>query len=129
MVDTPIYVIEIGTREHVKNKGVWKDMKFIVQGVIFQQHFFLMELGGTKMVLGMDWLASLGNTEANFRKLSLKWKQNDHCFSIIGDPALSVVQVSWKAVMKAMQGEGVGGNVECTEDGERGKELLIDDKT
>ncbi|PNY05566.1 retrotransposon-related protein [Trifolium pratense] len=34
-----------------------------------------MELGGIEMVLGMDWLASLGNIEANFKKLILKWEQ------------------------------------------------------
>jgi hypothetical protein len=32
-----------------------------------------MELSGSEMVLGMDWLADLGNVEANFGELSLKW--------------------------------------------------------
>lgn len=67
VVDTLIYVIKVGIREHVKNKGVFRDLNFTVQGVNFQQHFFLMEQGGAEMVLGMDWLASLDNIEANFR--------------------------------------------------------------
>jgi len=31
------------------------------------QQFFFMELRGTDLVLGMDWLASLGNVKANFK--------------------------------------------------------------
>lgn len=84
--DTPIYVVEIGTGEQIRNKGVCKNLSFKVQGIEFQQHFFLMELGGTKMVLGMHWLASLGDVEANFRNLSLKWKKNGEKFLISGEP-------------------------------------------
>lgn len=66
LVETPPYVIEVGNGERVKYQGICEGLRFMVQGVEFNQHFFLMELGGTDMVLGMDWLASLGNIEANF---------------------------------------------------------------
>lgn len=46
--DTPIYVVEIGTGDKVRNKGVCKKLKFTVQGVEFIQNFFLMELGELK---------------------------------------------------------------------------------
>lgn len=108
VMETPMYIIEIGTREQVKIKGVCKNLKIQVQGVEFQQHFFLIELGGTEMVLGMDWLASLGNIEANFRNLSLKWVKEGSGHIIRGDPELSTAQASWKAVLKALQGERMG---------------------
>jgi predicted aspartyl protease len=66
VVDTPAYVIEVGNGERVKNQGVYEGLEFQIQEVKFKQHFFIMELGGSEMVLGMDWLASLGNIEANF---------------------------------------------------------------
>lgn len=88
MADTPVYVIEVGNGEKVRNQGVCEGLQFQVQGVEFNQHFFLMELGGSDMVLGMDWLASLGNIEANFGELCLKWKQGGQKYSIQGDPAL-----------------------------------------
>ncbi|CAI8600146.1 unnamed protein product [Vicia faba] len=40
---------------------------------VIKQHFFITELGGSEMVLGMDWLASLGNIEPNFGNLCLRW--------------------------------------------------------
>lgn len=51
---------------------VCKNLKFTVQGVEFQQNFFIMELGGTELMLELDWLPSLGNIEANFRKLCFR---------------------------------------------------------
>ena len=57
LTETPSYVIEVGNGEKVRNQGVCEDLQFQIQGVEFKQHFFLMELGGSEMVLGMDWLA------------------------------------------------------------------------
>ena len=50
------------------------------------QHFFIMELGSTDLVLGMDWLASLWNVKANFKTLFLTWGDKDDKTSIRGDP-------------------------------------------
>ncbi|PNY13745.1 hypothetical protein L195_g010411 [Trifolium pratense] len=102
----PIYVIEVRTGERVRNRGVCKELNFKILGVAFQQNIFLMELGGIEMVLGIDWLASLGDIEASFKKLILKWENEGNSFSIQGDPALCTMQTSWKVMMKTLQGEG-----------------------
>lgn len=54
--DTPEYTVVLGTREKVSNKGVCRKVKMMLQGVEFHQNFFMMYLGGTEVVLGMDWL-------------------------------------------------------------------------
>ncbi|KAI5393944.1 hypothetical protein KIW84_060872 [Lathyrus oleraceus] len=61
--------------------------------------------GGPDMVLGMDWLTKLGNIEANFGELCLKWKLGGQKYSIQGDPALFT---SWKTMLKALTDDGVG---------------------
>lgn len=65
MGETPRYVKELVTR--VSNKGVCKGVKIWVQRMEIVQKKFMIELGGTEMVLGMDWLASLGDIKANFK--------------------------------------------------------------
>ena len=52
------------------------------------QSFFLLELGGVVVVLGMDWLSSLGNILPNFQKLTIRWKENGVVKMIQGDPTL-----------------------------------------
>jgi len=37
-----------------------------IQGLKFKQGFFVFDLGGVDMVLGMTWLASLGVIRAKF---------------------------------------------------------------
>lgn len=41
--DTPEFVVEVGTGDKVKNRGICKHVDLLVQGVRIQQHFFLME--------------------------------------------------------------------------------------
>lgn len=47
-------------------------LEFKIQDIPFHLNFFIMELRGSKMVLGMDWLTSFGTIEANFGNLCLK---------------------------------------------------------
>jgi hypothetical protein len=107
LVDTPTYVIEVGNGEKVRNHGVCESLKFNIQGVDFKQNFFIMELSGSEMVLGMDWLASLGNIEANFGNLCLKCEVDGQKYTIQGDPAMCNSQATWKAVIKALSNEGI----------------------
>ncbi|CAJ2652809.1 unnamed protein product [Trifolium pratense] len=60
------------------------------------------------MVLGMDWLASLGNVEANFGDLCLKCEVDGQKYTIQGDPAMCNNQATWKAMIKALSNEGIG---------------------
>ena len=65
--------IEVGNGQKEKGTRVCHGVKLAVQGLDITQHFFLIELGGTKVILGMGWLSSLGKIEANFKELHLKW--------------------------------------------------------
>lgn len=64
------------------------------------------------MVLGMDWLASLGDIEANFRNLVLKWGTSADRIILRGDPALCKGTMSLKTIIKALQNEGEGYYIE-----------------
>jgi hypothetical protein len=108
VVDTPTYVIEVGNGEKVRNNGVCEGLQFNIQGVEFKQHFFIMVLSGSEIVLGMDWLASLGNIEANFSNLCLKCELDGKKYTIQGDPAMCNSQATWKTMIKALSDEGMG---------------------
>lgn len=103
--DTAEYTIEVGNGEKLTHKGVCAGLEVEVQGIPIAQNFFLMSLAGTDMVLGMDWLASLGDIKANFKNLEIKWRSGGQRFKIKGEPSLSKHQTSLKTVLKAMQQE------------------------
>ena len=69
--------MEVGTSQKAANKEVYKKVTIKAQGILIEQSFFLLELGGVDVVLVMDWLSSLGDIRANFQKLFTTSKQGD----------------------------------------------------
>ena len=106
--ETPEYSVEVGNGQVEKSKGVCKDVSIWVQGIEIQQPFFLMELGGTDVILGVDWLASLGDIKANFQKMTISWRTKETLQGIHGDPSLCRAKSSWKATLKALRDDGEG---------------------
>lgn len=104
--ETPGYSVQIGTGEQIWNKGVCKNLRLEVQGVVVEQNFFMMDLGGTEVVLGMDWLASLGDIKANFKNLIIRWRQGGNQLELKRDPSLCKTQASWKSMVKNLLNEG-----------------------
>ena len=84
----PTFTMEVGNGQREKGEGVCYGVKMLVQGILIQQNFFLMELRGTEVILGMDWLSSLGKIEVDFHEMTLKWKADGKVWEIIGDPAI-----------------------------------------
>ena len=69
---------------------------------------FSWSLGGTEVILGMDWLSSLGKIEADFYEMSLKWRKDGEQYEIRGDPTLCHAQTSWKSALKMLKEDGEG---------------------
>lgn len=64
-------------------------------------------LGGVDVVLGMEWLASLGEIRANFEQLTLALKIDGKKIILKGEPELSKKYASFNSILKALQhGEG-----------------------
>ena len=52
------------------------------------------------VILGMQWLHTLGVTEVDWRKLTLTFIQNGKKVVLRGDPSLTKARVSLKHMMK-----------------------------
>ncbi|WVY98439.1 hypothetical protein V8G54_030590 [Vigna mungo] len=60
-----------------------------VQGLQIQQEFFVFSLGVADIVLGLEWLASLGEIKADFGNLRLAIRKGQEEHILVGDPSLS----------------------------------------
>ena len=60
------------------------------------------------MVLGMEWLASLGEIRANFRELTLKIPTTEGSFTLKGEPAMARFAISLRSIVKVLWNEGEG---------------------
>ncbi|XP_057424795.1 uncharacterized protein LOC130718278 [Lotus japonicus] len=105
--DTPSYVVEVGDGHKISCKGVCKDVSLLLHNVPVNQQFYLFGLGGVDIVLGLEWLASLGDIRANFEQLTLRFTMNGQKLSLQGDPELCKKDASLNSLLKALQhGEG-----------------------
>lgn len=65
------------------------------------------------VILGMQWLHSLGVTEVDWRNLAMTFQYEGRKVMIKGDPSLTKTRVSWKTMMKTWGVEDQGYLVEC----------------
>ena len=104
----PTFTIEVGNGQRERGEGVCCGVTLLVQEVTITQNFFLMELGGSEVVLSIDWLASLGKIMADFQELYLQWRADGRDWKIYGDPPLCHSQASWKTTFKMLKDDGEG---------------------
>ena len=57
---TVSFEVKVANGETIKTKGVCVDVKVVMQGHIFSMDLNVLPLGDCKLVLGTQWLKSLG---------------------------------------------------------------------
>lgn len=67
------------------------------------EEFLLLELGGVDVIMGVQWLHTLGVTEVDWRTLTMKFVQEGKTIVLIGDSSLQKLQASLKWMMKTWE--------------------------
>ncbi|KAL0544147.1 hypothetical protein IC582_019259 [Cucumis melo] len=111
--ETPIYGVILGSETAVKGKGVCRDVEVQLEGWQVTDSFLPLQLGGVDMILGMQWLHSLGVTEVDWKRLMLTFHHQGRKVVIRGDPGLTKTRVSLKNLMKSWGADDQGLLVEC----------------
>nr|XP_027188679.1 uncharacterized protein LOC113785810 [Cicer arietinum] len=125
IMETSPYMVEVGDGHKVRCKGKCAQLKFQMQNLEAIQDFYLFTLKGVDMVLGLDWLAGVGEIKADFGKLELTLKQGEKFIRIAGNPALTKTELPFGALMQVLKEEGEGLLIQC----ERTKTELDSQKT
>ena len=105
--NTLVYAVEVGTGQKEPSRGMCKGVGIEVQGIHIFQSFFLLELGGVHLVLGIQWLSGLGEIVGNF-KVTMSWNEKGERRKLQRDPTLGRSKSSLKATLKALKDDGEG---------------------
>lgn len=95
------YEVTVGNGSQVQGPGVCKEVTMEIQGLQLQQSFYLSELGGVDIVLGIEWLESLGKVKVNWQPLTMRIERDSKVICLRGDPLLSRTLVSLKPILKS----------------------------
>ncbi|GAV77759.1 RVP_2 domain-containing protein [Cephalotus follicularis] len=77
LVDIPMVNVRIANGEQLHCSKMCKDFQWKVQGYLFEADVFIIHLENYDLILGTQWLASLGDINWNFAKLSMRFQYNN----------------------------------------------------
>lgn len=64
------FVVTIRDGYQVQRKETYKGMEIELQGAHVKQDFYSFDLGGEDLVLGVEWLESLGDVKVNWKQFT-----------------------------------------------------------
>ncbi|TYK26709.1 ty3-gypsy retrotransposon protein [Cucumis melo var. makuwa] len=111
--ETAHYGVILGSGAAVQGKGVCEDLQVQLKNWTVKEDFLPLELGGVDVILGMQWLYSLGVTTVDWKNLSLTFSFDGKQVSIKGDPSLTKARVSLKNMIKCWEEKDERFLIEC----------------
>lgn len=87
---TQRFGVHLGNGRCEKSQGCCKNLMLTMQGYTYVGDFFLFDLGGLDVVLGMTWLASLGDVRHNWKALTMTFHAQGSIIHLCGDSSLQM---------------------------------------
>lgn len=103
--DTPQYLVSLGDGQKKKTRGCCEKVVIHMGEIDITERFHLFELGGVDVILGVEWLAKLGEVTLNWRELTMVFEQGGRKRTIKGDPTLARRVVEPKALFRMKEVE------------------------
>lgn len=82
---TPLCVVT-GGDSYLRCTNKCKRFAFMLQGVSLVVDFFVLEIAGIDMVLGVQWLSQLGNIISNYNKITMSFFLQERKVTLQGNP-------------------------------------------
>lgn len=100
VTEMPTYTLSLGDGHKRTMQGRCEKVKIGLGNAIMEEDFYVFELGGVDVILGIAWLAKLGEVVLNWKVMSMQCVVGGDKVLIKGDPALSCQLVEPKALLK-----------------------------
>lgn len=81
----------------------------MVQGVKFVMDVYVLELAGVDVVLGVQWLAGLGNVISNYKSMTMSFLHEGQRVILSGSPLLEVSSLPSKTFRKLVDSDVATG--------------------
>ena len=103
----------LGSRTTIQDKGICEALEVQLKDWTVKDDFLPLELEGVDIILGMQWLHSLGVTVVDWKNLTLTFTGNGKQICIKGDPSLTKAHISLKSMFKTWGEQDKGFQIEC----------------
>ncbi|KAF3680331.1 hypothetical protein FXO37_03370 [Capsicum annuum] len=76
------FVVSVVDRKKIQSNYVCRKLAWKMQGITFDSDMLVLPIGGCNVVLGIQWLISLGDIMWNFKKLKMEFNIKGHKISL-----------------------------------------------
>ncbi|CAA7028494.1 unnamed protein product [Microthlaspi erraticum] len=92
----------LGTGVSVNGSGICKNVEFGIQALTFTTDFIELELGNVDIILGIQWLSTLGKCMVDWEAHELSFRYHGNWITLHGDPMLHQRKISFKTMQPAL---------------------------
>lgn len=110
--NTTKYGVMVAGGVKVHGRGIITGVELKLQDCTIHTSFLPLELGIADVILGVQWLDTLGETRNNWKLQRMKIKLEGEWVVLQGDPSLHSAAVSLKSIWRTMKREGEGMVIE-----------------
>lgn len=100
---TPELTVAVADGTRLCSKGLCRGFVWEMQGKSFTADARVLTIGGCDMVLGVQWLSTLGPILWDFKNLKMQFNHQDKPFTLVGNIHSKVEQASQKQMDKSLQ--------------------------
>ncbi|XP_073138101.1 uncharacterized protein [Henckelia pumila] len=94
------FAVCLGDGGRIGCQGLCKNLNIDLGQCQMRIAGYIFELGGIDLILGVDWLRTLGDVLLNWEKMQMKFSWGGRTMELHGDPSLNQSIVSLKSIVK-----------------------------
>ncbi|XP_022632487.1 uncharacterized protein LOC111240858 [Vigna radiata var. radiata] len=89
VAETPTYAVSLGDGCKKWTSGCCEKVELKLGNVKVEEDMYVFDLGGVDLILGIAWLAKLGEVVINWREMPMQYVVDGEKRKISGDPAMA----------------------------------------
>ena len=120
-IPTQEFGVQMGNEDEIRASGVCRGLRLQLAEMKVVADFFPLKLGASDIVLGFQWLVTLGDSLMTWGNLCLQFTVDGVLVKIQGDPTLSKLQASLHSLIHTLKRERQGILLELQLDVAEGK--------
>ena len=84
VTDTTKFVVTLGDGSRKDSQGICEGLKIIMGKKVLNINAYVLEIGGIDLILGMEWLETLGEVKSDWRRKIMSFQQGGQTITLKG---------------------------------------------